>query len=173
MPIDRRTGEIVSEPHIRTKYNYARDTRSTAYESAKPSMTVQSQKDEADINVLVKRFGLTGNMPVNVRVPTYGDFTGVESYQEAMNAVIAAENSFMQMNSEVRNRFGNNPELFVKFCSDENNIEEMRKMGLAVTPKPDIIPTVRIQKDDGDAQSGQNVSGTASSGSALAAPNAK
>lgn len=102
-----------------------------------PSLTVQSGKDEADINVILKRFGVTGMLPQNVRPPTFADFDDVFDFQSAMNAIIEAEKSFMTMPADVRMRFGNNPAEFVKFCSDEANLDEMRKLGLAV-PKEDI-----------------------------------
>ena len=51
------------------------------------SLAVQSQKDEADINTIVRNFGVTGKLPVGIRVPTYGDFDGVSDYREAIEAV--------------------------------------------------------------------------------------
>ena len=108
------------------------------------SLTVQSQKDEADINTIVRNFGITGKIPQNVRVPTYGDFEFVGDYRSALEAVRAAEKSFMEMPAEVRYRFQNDPQAFVEFCSDPGNVDEMRKLGLAVpapvVPAPDPGP---------------------------------
>jgi len=97
-----------------------------------PSRAIQSQKEEADINTIVRNFGVTGKLPQGVRVPSYGDFSGVEDYQEALAAIRDADASFMAMPASVRDRFGNNPARFVEFCSDSANLEEMRKLGLAV-----------------------------------------
>lgn len=94
--------------------------------------TVQSQAEEADINTIVRRFGLTGHMPEGVRPPMYGDFDTIGDYREAIEAVKAAERSFMAMPADVRYRFDNDPGSFVDFCSDPRNIDEMRKLGLAV-----------------------------------------
>lgn len=96
------------------------------------SRTIQSMKEESDINTIVKRFGITGQLPTGVRVPTFGDFTGVDDYRSAIDAMRLANDSFMKMPAEVRNRFQNDPQLFVEFCSDERNVDEMRKLGLAV-----------------------------------------
>lgn len=101
-----------------------------------PSRTVQSQKEEADINVIVKRFGITGQLPQGVKVPTFGDFMVVDDYRTAIEAVREAQKSFLKMPSEVRDRFHNDPQLFVEFCNDARNLDEMRKLGLAV-PVPD------------------------------------
>lgn len=99
------------------------------------SRAIQSQRDEADINTIVRNFGLTGQLPQGVRVPTYGDFEGLDNYQEALEAIRAADASFKAMPADVRSRFDNNPAKFVAFCSDSANLEEMRKLGLAV-PAP-------------------------------------
>lgn len=134
---------------LRTGHNYDRKAASlaSAYRSDKPSLAVQSQKEDADINTIVKRFGITGVVPASVRVPTYGDFGNVFDFQSAMNAVVEAERAFMEMPADVRRRFGNDPNEFVKFCSDKENLPELRKMGLAIPePEPEApIPPVKVE----------------------------
>lgn len=109
------------------------------------SRTVQSSKEEADINTLVKRFGLTGQLPQNVRVPLSGDFTDAMDFRTAMDAILAAEKSFDAMPADVRKRFNNDPGDFVDFTTAVDssgklvNLDEMRKMGLAVPPAPPVI----------------------------------
>lgn len=98
------------------------------------SKAVQSQKDEADINVIVRNFGLTGKIPEGIRVPEFGDFEFVGDYRTAIEAVRAADASFMALPAEVRSRFENDPQRFLEFCADAGNLEEMRKLGLAVAP---------------------------------------
>lgn len=123
---------------MRSAYNYDRRKASVdaGLRCEDPSLAQQSQKSESDINVIVKRFGLTGQMPSGVRAPQFGDFTQVGDFRDAMDAIIAAENSFMQMPADVRKRFGNDPQSFLEFCSSADNLDEMRKLGLAV-PAPD------------------------------------
>lgn len=105
-----------------------------------PSLAVQSQKDEADINNIVKAFGVTGRLPQGVRVPTFGDFDAVDDYREALEAIKAAEDSFAKMPSALRERLRNDPQLFVEWCADEANLPEMRKLGLAVPEVPKEEP---------------------------------
>lgn len=93
-------------------------------------MTQQSFKDECDINVIMRRFGLDGQLPVGVRMPTYMDFEGVFDFQSAMLAIIAARDSFAQMPARVRARFNNDPQAFVEFCSDDANRKEAEALGL-------------------------------------------
>lgn len=94
------------------------------------SLTVQSQAEDADINVLMRRFGLTGKMPEDVRVPQYGDFTQVMDYRSALDALRSADESFAELPADVRGRFRNDPQLLLEFCSDANNRAEAQRLGL-------------------------------------------
>ena len=75
-------------PFIRSAYNY--DMFAASDESAltclDPTMAQQSQAEDCDINVIVKRFGLTGLLPVGVIAPTYGDLDHSENEHEHQQA---------------------------------------------------------------------------------------
>lgn len=113
-------------------YNYDADKVSleTGIEFNDQSLTKQSFAEECDINTIVKRFGLTGELPQNVTMPQYADFEHVVDFHSALNAVNKANESFMQMPAEIRARFHNNPAEFVDFCFDDANIDEAVKLGL-------------------------------------------
>lgn len=119
-------------PFVRSAYNY--DMSAASDESAlhcpEPTLAVQDQRDEVDINTIVRRFGLDGRLPENIGAPTCGDFIGVHDYHTAMNAVAKANEAFEEMPASVRSRFGNDPGQFVDFCSDPKNASEMASMGL-------------------------------------------
>lgn len=102
-----------------------------------PSRTKQEFAEECDINTIVKRFGITGKLPVGVRMPQYGDFTEIGSFHEAANAIAAANESFSAMPADVRSRFNNDPAAFVEFCGNEANRDEAIKLGLVVAPLRD------------------------------------
>lgn len=124
-------------PKLRSAVNFDRKVWSDAHglECKDPSRAVQSQKDEADINNIVRAFGVTGKLPDNIRVPSYGDFDGISDYREAIEAVRSAEQSFMALPSDLRARLDHNPQKFLEYCADPANLEEMRKLGLAA-PAP-------------------------------------
>lgn len=105
-------------------------SRETALFCKDASLTKQSFKDECDINTIVRNFGLTGELPDDVRAPSYGDYTDVCDYHTALNAIALANEAFDRMPATVRARFNNDPGAFVDFCSSADNIDEMRKMGL-------------------------------------------
>ena len=124
---------------IRAPYNYDVEeaSRESGLECLDKSLAVQSQRDEADINTIVKRFGLTGVLPQVAVPPTYGDFDQIDDYRTALEVISRANASFAALHPDVRTRFQNNPALFVDFCMDAGNLEEMRKMGLAI-PKENV-----------------------------------
>lgn len=96
------------------------------------SLAVQSQADDADINTIVKRFGLTGELPLNKRVPLPSDlFVDGLDYRECLEAVKAADASFMSLPAAVRSSFDNDPEAFVAFAENPDNLAKLREWGLA------------------------------------------
>lgn len=132
----------LSVPFLRTPYNYDRNAASDASGldcSVEPSKTQQSFREECDINTLIYRFGLSGSLPQGLRAPTYGDFSGVDDYQSAMNSIIAADDAFMQMPANVRARFNNSAHEFVNFCSDSKNRDEAVKLGLVLPQAVDLV----------------------------------
>lgn len=136
--VDRETGEIVV-PFLRTAYNYDTNAASDAagLKCEDASRTQQQLAEETDINTIVRRFGLTGELPKDVAVPQSGDFTDVVDYQTALNVVIAAREAFASMPADVRKRFGNDAAEFMAFVHDERNRDEARKLGLLV---PEVAP---------------------------------
>lgn len=119
-------------PFVRNPYNYdySEVSEATGLMCLDESLAVQSEREKVDINTIVRQFGLTGQLPDAVQAPQFGDFTDVGTYQEAMNAVIAADEAFMKMPADVRARFNNDAALFVEFCSDERNVDEMERLHL-------------------------------------------
>lgn len=119
-------------PFVRSAFNYDMMEASIAsgLTCLDPSLAVQDQRDEVDINTIVERFRITGLPPEDVRAPTSGDFTDVVDFRGAMDAIVAARESFQRMLAPVRERFDNDPARFVDFCSDAKNRAEMLKMGL-------------------------------------------
>lgn len=137
-------------PFLRTPYNYDRDAVSdqTGLSCGEPTRTQQSFKDECDINVIMERFGKTGQVPGNLRVPSYDDFTGVTDFQSAMNAVREASENFMELPAKVRARFDNDPQLFLEFVASEDNRQEAVDLGLVKPAPPAAEPAlVRVVQD--------------------------
>lgn len=131
---------------IRSPFNY--DTAGASVASGllceDESLTVQSAAEESDINTIVRRFGLTGQLPDQINMPQYGDFTNIPDFHTAMNMVIQAQEGFLDVPAEIRARFGNDPGAFMAFMADPANKDEAKRLGLL---KPDpVLPPVQLVK---------------------------
>lgn len=132
---------------IRAPFAYDSDgvSRETGLACEDASRTQQQFVEDSDINTIVNRFHLTGVIPQNVKMPMDGDFTAAaDSYQSALDLVMQAEDAFMQFPAETRDRFGNNPQKMIDFCSDPKNRDEAKKLGLLV---PEVVeaPPMRVR----------------------------
>lgn len=104
-----------------------------------PGRTRQAHKDECDINRIMARYQQTGVIDfVNKHQAQYGDATG-RDFQEAMQLIAESKTLFQDLPSSVRDRFKNDPALFLDFVHDPANEAEMHELGLmapgAKTPK--------------------------------------
>lgn len=99
------------------------------------SMTQQHFKDECDINRILAKYEKTGLL---THVSRYGgryeDLPSDIDYQKSLHVMMEAEEAFMSLPSNVRRRFDNDPEAFLRFVGDPANENEIIEMGLA-TPK--------------------------------------
>lgn len=89
---------------------------------------------EVDINTIVKRFGMTGNMPSGVAGGVYGDFTGISDYESAVEAVERARTGFMKLPPDVRERFKNDPGELIYFAQSVSEDEFMSAMEPSAPP---------------------------------------
>jgi phage internal scaffolding protein len=138
-------------PFVRNPYNYDREAVSneTALECKDPSLAQQHMKDECDINVIVERFGVTGQIPVRAIEPSYGDFSGVSDYHTALNKIKAAEAEFMALPAKLRARFDHDPNALLNFLQNEANRDEAIELGL-IDGEPvaqPIVSAVETPKD--------------------------
>lgn len=140
--IDQETGEIIL-PMIRTPYNYDRDTQSekTGLQCGTKTKAQQQFKDETDINTIVRRFGVTKELPTSARIPlpTTDDYVEATDYQTSMNTIVQARQSFMQLPSNIRARFNNDPQMLMMFLNAEENRDEAIKLGIINKP-PEAKP---------------------------------
>lgn len=132
-------------PFVRSPYNYDMNEASeeSGLECKDPTLTQQQFKDEVDINTLVERFGLTGEMPQVAKLPSFDDYTGIFDYQTAMNAIVAAREQFMTLPAKLRSRFENDPHQYVNFFADPNNKDEAIRLGLIEKPAEPQVPVAK------------------------------
>lgn len=105
--------------------------------------TIQSYKDEADINVMIKRFGIAA--VAKPQPAGYYDFQEAPAdYQSALNAVLEAERRFAEVPAAIRARVDNNPAKFAAWLAHDANQEEARKLGL-IKPAPPKSGPMKVE----------------------------
>jgi len=130
-------------PFVRNPYNYDMDevSNETGLACKDPSKAQQHMKDECDINVIVERFGVTGQIPVTPIEPSYGDFSGVGDYHTALNKIKAADAAFMALPAKLRAKFDHDPNALLNFLENEQNRGEAIELGL-IDGEPVVQPIV-------------------------------
>lgn len=130
---------------LRSPYNYDRDSVSsdTGQSNELPSVTQQSFEEECNINTIVSRFGLTGELPEPLS-PQYGDFSNVSDFQSAMNAISDAKSGFMSLPGDLRARFRNDPGELISFLENPANRDEAVSLGLV--DKPGVVDSAGINE---------------------------
>lgn len=146
MPANFRTQfekapSISTEPGSRTKVMYGpkydKQGRMYLVETGVHDLyaEIQSHADSVDIHVLLERFA-QGDPGALTRIQgTYGDFTQLPgSFAEALNIMAAAEQYFMSLPVDVRDRFGQD---FNQFIAAMDTPDWVSKVGLDHAPTPD------------------------------------
>lgn len=95
----------------------------------------QSHKDDVNINNIVKKHGieLIGKIAA-LQQFQYDDVTG-NDFQESMNAILKAKETFQNVPSDIRKKFDNDPAKFMDFVHNNDNHDELVSMGLMNAPE--------------------------------------
>lgn len=125
-----------------------------------PTMTIQSEKDNCDINVIMNRYATCGT-PLPCRTdgvqPVYADVSELGDYMENFQRCKQAEEMFNNLPSALRKELDNNPANLLPFIQDEKNKERCYEYGLLNKPiveapkapviapsVPDSVPAVNV-----------------------------
>jgi len=112
----------------------------------KPSRTQQQFKDECNINKIMEKYRKTG-MVTHLRnggEGVYADLSQVGDYQDMVHRVMHANEEFLKLPSEIRTRFGNDPQNLVDFLKDPKNTDEAIKLNLRKRVEPPKDPNQTI-----------------------------
>jgi phage internal scaffolding protein len=102
----------------------------------------QSHKKKQDINEIVKKHG--GNLELiaansNLQAMEMDEIP-TNDFQEMMEMVVKAQQTFESIPSKIRARFNHNPAEYLDFIRNPANQDEMVSMGLATIPEPEPEP---------------------------------
>jgi len=103
-----------------------------------PSLTQQQFADEVNINNIIARYQTTGVLPKG-GTPVFGDFSNIQDFQSAQDAIATAKQAFEALPPYLRRRFNNDPAQLLSFIEDDDNRYEAEKLGLV--PKKEVKPT--------------------------------
>lgn len=123
-------------------------------------MTIQSEKDNCDINVIMNRYATCGT-PLPYRTdgvqPVYADVSELGDYMENYQRCKQAEEMFNALPSALRKELDNNPANLLAFIQDDANRERCVEYGLINKPAveapqtpvvapsvPDSVPVVNV-----------------------------
>jgi phage internal scaffolding protein len=104
-------------------------------ENKGPTLTKQEFKKDTDLNVIMRKFQVTGALDhVTMHSGNYGDASPLD-YHQAKTIIANANSMFEDLPSNIRNRFDNQPEKFLEFVQTESNYDEAKELGIQLAPE--------------------------------------
>lgn len=120
--------------------------RECATYNNEPTMTQQSFAQDADINVLVRRFGIEKLAAIAPIDPSrFGDFSSAPDLRTALEVMRDAEEQFNALPAKLRERFGNSPANLWDFLQDDENRSEAEFLGLVEKPRPEGSQALSVE----------------------------
>jgi len=120
--------------------------------NSEPSKTQQQFKDMCDVNKIIAKFKKTGQIThISSSSGQYMDISNKPDYLTAMNTIVQAQQSFMQLPAKLRKRFDNDPAQLLEFVHDEKNRQEAIDLGLVPKPSPMLPPSGGNQPEGGQS----------------------
>ncbi len=123
-----------------TPYGIRKPVKS--FETVGESLTQQQFAEECEINNIIRRHDRTGVLEHIARGNAiYGDFSNVTDFSDALDQINQAKEEFLNIPSEIREKFQNDVGQFFKFASNPDNIDELRELGLASPYQSEAMPS--------------------------------
>ena len=115
---------------------YTNPKKPCFFETTGESLTQQHFAEESEINNIIRSHDRNGVIEhVHRGNAIYGDFSQITDLSDALYSIQEAQKEFLNIPSEIREKFKNDAGEFFKFASNSDNADEMRKMGL-LNPQP-------------------------------------
>jgi hypothetical protein len=113
------------------------------FDTVGETLTQQHFQEETEINNILRSHDRNGIIShIHKGQAIYGDFSDITDLQDALDKLKKANNEFMNVPSEIREKFQNDAGKFYTFASNPDNLDEMVKMGLANKPiESDAMPS--------------------------------
>jgi phage internal scaffolding protein len=123
---------------FKTAYDPVEEHDHCGIEFTMPSLTVQDEKDETDINYIVNKYadGQKGIMTIDLGDSSqyaylqFGDATLPGDYSTALELVSGVREEFYSLPAYVRAKFGHDPMNFIDRLNDPATLEYLQQEGL-------------------------------------------
>lgn len=123
---------------FKTAYDPAEEHDHYGIEFTMPSLTVQDEKDESDINYIVNKYadGQKGIMTLDLGDSSqyaylqFGDATLPGDYSTALELVSGVREEFYSLPAYVRAKFGHDPMNFIEQLNNPETLEYLQREGL-------------------------------------------
>ena len=122
--------------------------------TSEDSLVQQQFAESTRVRNILDKFMRTGMIDSNPLPPRYEDVSEVQDYQSAMNLLVNVQGHFDVLPSKIRDRFGNDPEKYLAFINDPNNLDEAVELGLL--QKSESAPINPAQPSENATQQGDN-----------------
>lgn len=123
---------------FKTAYDPVEEHDHCGIEFTMPSLTVQDEKDEADINYIVNKYadGQKGIMTLDLGDSSqyaylqFGDATLPGDYSTALELVSGVREEFYTLPAHVRAKFGHDPMNFISQLNNPETLDYLQREGL-------------------------------------------
>ncbi|AGT39909.1 portal protein [Marine gokushovirus] len=120
---------------LRTPYNYDRDevSKNTALVFNDESLAQQQFKDENNINLMIRKYGVLPMEKVD-----WGDYDATvipQDYHQLQNMMKEADQAFMSLPADVRAQVDNDPVKFLAMLDEQKSIIKQQEKQAAVAAK--------------------------------------
>lgn len=123
---------------FKTAYDSVEEHDHCGIEFTMPSLTVQDEKDETDINYIVNKYadGQKGIMTLDLGDSSqyaylqFGDATLPGDYSTALELVSGVREEFYSLPAKVRAKFGHDPMNFIDQLNNPATLEYLQQQGL-------------------------------------------
>jgi len=124
------------------KSAHQRDRVKTYGDPDRKTKAVQSEKHASNINNIVAKAHVTKQLPVLMHRQPIENLPTDLSYQDALNKVVYAQQSFARLPSEIRTKFDNDPAKLLQALQDPTKNLDLLVEASVLEPVKEIIDPI-------------------------------
>lgn len=111
---------------------------------------VQQQfKDDCDINLILKKYGIDRVAPESVQIPVehFRDVSATpKDLTAAYNLIRESEEMFYELPAELRRAVNDDPRRLMELAQSENGIKELQRLGFGLPPEAPISDSKALER---------------------------